>query len=808
MVDELMTLRRLSLISILCGISILIAAQYFFAIKILDERFHQLEMKEAGESLDRLNKSLNYQIDVMYEKGVDWSLWDDTYKFIKDHNTQFITSNLSTSTWANQKVDLIMFIDLNGEIVWGKKIDKVEMKSLDLTSDVKDFLNKHRELYRHPPNSKGKKGLIMFSDGEEYLFVAQPILPTNANGPNRGSFLIARKLDKDFKEHIAYLTGLDIKLVKANATREANSFLEYLDFYNNVKNDMSIYYKYISDDSLMVFSNIKDYLGNDLYYFNISIDRSMHRQGKKTSNSLMYLILIGGLLLCCIVLVFLDKIVISPITNLAELITDIKGSGNLSLRIPVSGKNEISKLGLVFNQMMETIQTSKNELKLLLDNVHQGLIYFDEKGVIGREYSKASVDIFEMIPANLQLSDILHLDNAKTNSEVKVLFGDALDFEDLIIVMTKAVNINNKIIELNYYPINDDNEKLSYVMMIATDVTEVKKLEQQSEEQKKINSTLIRILTKKTFFNEVLEDVENLQSDVNDSEAYLRRLHTLKGSFGFIFFDEMVFLCHSWEESLKKSLPEHFSNVAQESLEDIKTKLSDFVDKYENILHTEDKKEKNISISFNSLQLLSQKAEVLNAPAELKNEIKKLFEKPIQEILGWMSEQFVKSAEVLGKEVGPIEWEEVETVNPELYKDLFKSLIHIVKNSADHGIEYPYERVKIGKPRNGQMKASLKCIGEFYELIISDDGAGVDIDELKTKASTLGLEIPRTDNEILDLIFSSGFSTKKTISENSGRGVGLNVVRYEAKKLGGNVIATSIFGKGVRFRIQFKKVLF
>jgi len=94
---------------------------------------------------------------------------------------------------------------------------------------------------------------------------------------------------------------------------------------------------------------------------------------------------------------------------------------------------------------------------------------------------------------------------------------------------------------------------------------------------------------------------------------------------------------------------------------------------------------------------------------------------------------------------------------------------------------------------------------ETYLLVIADDGAGIDIAKVAAKATQLGLPTPRTRGEAFELLFHDGFSTKDTVSDLSGRGVGLSAVRSEARKLGGDVLIESIEGKGTQITVQFKR---
>jgi two-component system, chemotaxis family, sensor kinase CheA len=126
-------------------------------------------------------------------------------------------------------------------------------------------------------------------------------------------------------------------------------------------------------------------------------------------------------------------------------------------------------------------------------------------------------------------------------------------------------------------------------------------------------------------------------------------------------------------------------------------------------------------------------------------------------------------------------------------------LVHIIRNSIDHGIETPDEREKIGKPRTGEVRLSATQSGGSVLIKISDDGAGMDKEKIRAKAISMGLiseNVELSDSEIYELIFAPGFSTATEVTNVSGRGVGMDVVGKAIDSLRGAVEVESKKGKG------------
>ncbi len=152
--------------------------------------------------------------------------------------------------------------------------------------------------------------------------------------------------------------------------------------------------------------------------------------------------------------------------------------------------------------------------------------------------------------------------------------------------------------------------------------------------------------------------------------------------------------------------------------------------------------------------------------------------------------------------------------NTELDKTVMEKigdpLVHLVRNSIDHGIEMPQARKETNKPETGVIELNAFHKGGNIIIEIKDDGAGFNKDRIKNKAIERGLissDEHLSDDKIYDLIFQPGFSTAEQLSDISGRGVGMDVVRRNIRELGGNIDVTSEEGKGTTFTIRLPLTL-
>ena len=152
---------------------------------------------------------------------------------------------------------------------------------------------------------------------------------------------------------------------------------------------------------------------------------------------------------------------------------------------------------------------------------------------------------------------------------------------------------------------------------------------------------------------------------------------------------------------------------------------------------------------------------------------------------------------------------ELENVEGEMDRSVLERMIapleHMLRNAVDHGIEMPNERVKVGKPESGRVVLTLAREGGDVLLRLTDDGRGINLQRVRDKAIERGLmsaDAPLSDHDIMQFILHAGFSTAESVTQISGRGVGMDVVYSEIKQLGGSMSIDSREGEGTEFSVR------
>lgn len=266
---------------------------------------------------------------------------------------------------------------------------------------------------------------------------------------------------------------------------------------------------------------------------------------------------------------------------------------------------------------------------------------------------------------------------------------------------------------------------------------------------------------------QLLNTVENLRNNASESKKMLSEVE-----LGSSTEDQQ-------EDEKVEKLHDFFEDVAKSSWSEL--------DSFENIINSTSR--------------------VIN---ELQESVMKIRMVPISSIFNRFPRVVRDLSRQLGKKID-IEMDGEETeLDKSVIEELLDPLVHMIRNSIDHGIGMPEDRVAEGKDERGKVFLSASHEGSMIKIEVADDGRGLDTRRIKAKAIEKGLIAENkelTKEEVFNLIFQPGFSTAQAVTEVSGRGVGMDVVRKKIENLSGSIFVDSERGKGSRFTIKIPLTL-
>ncbi|MCD4754714.1 MAG: chemotaxis protein CheA [Deltaproteobacteria bacterium] len=236
-------------------------------------------------------------------------------------------------------------------------------------------------------------------------------------------------------------------------------------------------------------------------------------------------------------------------------------------------------------------------------------------------------------------------------------------------------------------------------------------------------------------------------------------------------------------------------------------KLDDLIDMVGELVITQSMIRQNQIIQSNTDGKLAKDVTQLSSiTSKLQRTSTSLRMVPIKQSFQRMSRLVRDLSREVGKSIGVVLEGEDTDMDKNMVDEIYNPLVHMVRNAVDHGIESKEERIKSGKPEKGLVQLKAYHRGGSIVIEISDDGKGLDKDKILKKAidngvinSSQGL----SDQEIYKLIFHPGLSTAKKVTDVSGRGVGMDVVKQAVEKLRGKIEINSVYGKGSSIRTFF-----
>jgi len=496
--------------------------------------------------------------------------------------------------------------------------------------------------------------------------------------------------------------------------------------------------------------------------------------------------------------------------------------------------SRIKKMTNILKNLVKkrTLELSEKTEKVaeLLNNAGQGFLSINRDFIINGEYS---LECENIMGKNLKNKDIVQL--LFSNQEKKIEFFketiiDALNEENeltsnlMLSLLPKEIIIQKRAIKIEYKVIS--HEKL---MLVLTNVTDKKKLELRVKKEQKILTMIVHIASDSVEFFEIKENYEQFCTDIklyinkkcsaaeNANTIYVV-IHTFKGLFSQLYMRNTVGKLHEAETELLSFLEDKINSnyfleatllsfELESSMDDdlklIRESLGDkfLEEKYylkideDSILKIED----NLSHLVNESQSASEEHKLL-----LKD-IKMLRNKTLKYYLSSYPKSSLQLSISLNKNIYPFEIQgDCDISVSGTFRPFIYSLVHVFRNACYHGIEEKHTRVLLGKNEVGTISCSYKVENNDLYLEVLDDGQGINIEVLKNKIVQKKLlpkdKVEIMDNaEILSYLFEPNFSTSETITEISGRGVGLYAVKKELDKLKGKVEVITEVNKGTSF---------
>lgn len=466
-------------------------------------------------------------------------------------------------------------------------------------------------------------------------------------------------------------------------------------------------------------------------------------------------------------------------------------------------------------------------MSALLDSLGQGFFIFNQEGKILDVSSKACENTIECKPDGKNIWDVLKLPENKVTGFQKwmqTVFMEMLPFEDLSpLGPTTLQHSANRHISLEYHPLRSVEGAIEGVVVVASDITTLVEAQQQAEYEKEHAKLIINLIKSKREVLRFINESNDLLSEIrvhtsrdqvpSDTESLYRSLHTLKGGAALFSVKEVATSCHEAETILtelkENETPAHIQRLQAKCVE-IGDAFNKFITETKEILGASAlNQERQIEVNVSKINELARRVGELPGGSPIAEELlADLVMEPVSHFLEPYNDVMQSLAQKIEKAVAPLK---ISTQNvmivPEIYNSLLSTLVHAFRNAVDHGIESPETRLNQGKSAEGTVEVLAKIIKSnprpTLMIEIKDDGGGIDPAKIREKLNKRGISSSqKNDLEVIQHIFDSQFSTRDQVTEVSGRGVGMDAIKFAAEALNGKVWVESKVGHGTTLFIE------
>lgn len=537
-------------------------------------------------------------------------------------------------------------------------------------------------------------------------------------------------------------------------------------------------------------------------------------------------ILSGSVLLVSVLLAgFISLGISRSVNSLVRAAHDVQTKQDFSVRAQQVSKDELGRLTIAFNEMLEGLQTRDQELeghrrnleklveartaelakrnaamRIVLDNVEQGLATIKPDGALDAERSA----IFNRwFPAN---DDAFPNTLAGADQRTQLLLQ--LGWEGVVEgFLPREVALAQLPAHLQRdgrhysvaYKLMGDDEAFDGALLMVTDTTDQVERRRKEEEQRELIAVFEAVMKDKSGFIEFFNETEKMCEEVVENDALSavlakRLVHTIKGNTAIYGVQSVAEVCHRLETACvdEERAP---SREERAELDNVWKGFAARVRLFANQSEAE-----VIELSYGDLEKLLDNVRRQLPYGELLSELEALRNEPTVIRLSRIGEQAKQLCKRVGKPPVTVVIDSHGVRLPaERWGEFWSSFIHVVRNALDHGIEAEEARVAAKKPPAGTITLSTDRVGDQFRIEMADDGAGVNWARVAEKAKAKGLP-HATQNDLVAALFADGVSTRDEATDLSGRGVGMSAVKDACKKLGGDITIISQPGKGTTVR--------
>jgi PAS domain S-box-containing protein len=347
-------------ILLILGLILAVLMTLFYAVgyTLMFNGITASENTHSQNNLKRLTHNLNTVLSNLNNNVNDWAKWDDTYLFTQNNNTQYIESNIVNDTFENLQVNLMLFFDQKGILVYGESYDLTSQTPVPLDESVIKQIQSYPTLFSSNPTSE-IKGLIELNNAP-LMVAAHPILTSLQQGPPHGILIMGRYLNQAELTLLSQALDLQVSVSRLDDPAVSSDFAVAA---RKLSMEHPIFTQTFNETSVAGYLLLDNIEGAPLLVARVLDYRTEYIQGTVAMEYFAVFLVVISLVMFLAMAALLDRIIIMRLSGLNDTVVKIRKTGNKTKRVEVKGTDELSSLSENINSMLEFIEKHTGELE-------------------------------------------------------------------------------------------------------------------------------------------------------------------------------------------------------------------------------------------------------------------------------------------------------------------------------------------------------------------------------------------------------------------------------------------------------------
>lgn len=729
----------------------------------------------------------------------DWAWWDDVERFVAGDNPGFREENITADTLVQIGWHQLAILDADGRILLGADLPRdggaplspamaAAVTSREVTGDIR-------------ASQEPFHGIVTV-EGRPFLFASASVKHTDQTQGTPGRFIVFTAIDDRFAEGLSRNT-LQETHVATPDTATGAAKRGYAEAMAHPTHAAAIP---TSDSEMSAVAVLSDVRGQPAVVVDAPIKRTIPATAAQIVTTTTWVVIGAGVVIAALVMLGVRLVLLRPLDAIVTGVRRVERGEPAA--IGATTDDELGELSRAVDRMGRVIRDREAALaaahadiaaamarvRTILDNTGNALFVVDRDGRVDPEVSAAAVQWFGA-PDGRPVWAWVFADGDPKAAMLEIGFDalrdDFMPVEVVLAQMATRFRRADRDLDLQLKPVGDGR-----VLVIVADVTAELLAEARERDTREFIAAVTQATRDPAAYRDFVLDTERILAIVERGERgpeLARALHTLKGNAGILGLTALASACHALEDTLADDAdPQPGAAALRAHFQGLRARVAEAV--------AEDDGE-TLRLRRHEHEALLRAVEGGLPHGDLVRLVRGLALDPVRAPLERLGRGAERVATKLDKPARVYVEDHGVRVDGARFAPLWGALVHAVRNAVDHGIEPRDVRVAAHKDPYATVRLSARLVGGALEIALDDDGGGVDWDRIREKAAARGLP-HATDADLRQALFEGGVSARDTVTDLSGRGVGMSAVYAATTGLGGTLDLQSRRGVGTSLRCR------